>query len=85
MLDLTTGLDVRCQMKLELRPVFGSLNWPEALHLGSSGRTSRNMSNFLLNACNGWLVIDEMLRGRQFHRLEDESANDEARAISAGL
>ena len=78
-------LVVMCHIELEKRPVLGSVYWPEALHLGSSGKMSRNLSGLLLKTCTGWLEMLEMHAGRRFQRLLAVNAKEELRAILAGL
>ena len=72
-------------MEFELRPVFGSVKFPDALHRGSSGNRSRNLSNCFLKLSTFKFTMELKFGGRQFHRSLAVSAKDELRGIVAGL
>ena len=72
-------------IEFELRPVFGSVKFPDALQRGSSGNRSRNLSNWFLKLLTCKFLRELMLGGRQFHRSLAVSAKDEPRGIVAGL
>ena len=74
-----------CHMELDSLPVFGSVKCPDALHRGSSGNISKNLSSWFLKLGTVHLLMELMFGGRQFHRLLAVRANDEFRGISAGL
>ena len=74
-----------CHMEFDSLPVLGSVNSPVALHRGSSGNKSRNLSSLFLKLGIVQFFIQLIFGGRQFHRLLAVRANDELRGISAGL
>ena len=74
-----------CHSELDKRPVLLSVNWPEADGLGLSGIMSRNLSRRVLNEVTGALLIEFMLRGRQFHRFDEVRLKEFDLAICAGL
>ena len=65
--------------------MLGSENWPDALHLGSSGNRSKNLSSWNLNEFTDLPLIRDIAGGRQFQRLEAVRAKEELRGITAGL
>ena len=73
------------KMEFEFRPVFGSVKLPDALHRGSSGNRSRNLSSCFLKLETFKFEMALIFGGRQFHSLLAVSANDESRGIVAGL
>ena len=75
----------RCQIELDNLPVIWSVKRPEALHLGSSGKTLRNLSRRFLNLSTEQFETDLSHGGRQFHRLHAVRAKEQLRWITAGL
>ena len=74
-----------CNNELDKRPVLLSVNWPEADGLGSSGIRSRNLSRRDLNVSTEALLMELMLRGRQFQRFDEVRLKEFDLAICAGL
>ena len=58
---------------------------PEEQHLGSSGKQFKNLSSCVLKFNTDFDEMLLTLGGRQFHRLHAVRANEESRAITAGL
>ena len=67
-LELMLALYRMWTIEFETLPVLGSVKRPDALHRGSSGNRSRNLSRRFLNLITGRLEIEVSQGGRQFQR-----------------